>query len=94
MDFVFTVCDAAAGEMCPIWPGHPITAHWGVADPAAVTGSESMRMLAFRDAFRILERRIRLFLALHHRELNRDEAERKVAEIGNMGIDLDKDTNA
>lgn len=91
MDFVFTVCDAAAGETCPLWPGQPITAHWGVPDPAAVTGSESVRTLAFRAAFRILERRIRLFLALHHRELSRVEAQRKVSEIGRMNIDANTD---
>lgn len=94
MDFVFTVCDAAAGETCPVWPGQPVTAHWGLADPAAVTGHESIRMLAFRDAFRVLERRIRLFLALHHREMNRVETQRKVAEIGSIGIDTDTETSA
>ena len=62
MDYVFTVCDQAAGEVCPIWPGHPVTAHWGIPDPAAAEGVEAERMLAFREAFRTLERRIRLFL--------------------------------
>lgn len=84
MDYVFTVCDAAAGEACPIWTGHPVTAHWGVPDPAAVTGPEPVRMLAFRDAFRILERRIQLFLALQHREMSRASAQRKVADIGRV----------
>jgi arsenate reductase len=64
MNFVFTVCDQAAGEVCPIWPGHPITAHWGIPDPAAADGSEAERMLAFRRAFAQLERRIRLLLDL------------------------------
>src|SRR3954465_7278500 len=65
MDFVFTVCDQAAGEVCPVWPGNPITAHWGVPDPAAVTDDGTgAAMLVFRDAFRMLERRISLFLAL------------------------------
>src|ERR1700681_2242339 len=64
MDFVFTVCDNAAKEVCPIWPGQPITAHWGVADPAAVAGTSEQVERAFRDAFMILERRISLLLCL------------------------------
>jgi arsenate reductase len=64
MDFVFTVCDHAASEICPVWPGQPITAHWGVADPAAVQGTPQQIERAFRDAFVILERRISLFLSL------------------------------
>src|SRR6185437_8395521 len=64
MDFVFTVCDRAAGKMCPIWPGQPVTAHWGIPDPAAVHGSEAERMLAFRDAFRSLEQRLKIFVSL------------------------------
>ena len=64
MDFVFTVCDNAASEVCPVWPGQPMTAHWGVPDPAAVTGSPEQIERAFRDAFMILERRITLFLSL------------------------------
>jgi arsenate reductase (thioredoxin) len=64
MDFIFTVCDQAAGEMCPIWPGKPVTAHWGIPDPAAVEGDEITRLQAFRDAFRVLERRISLFVNL------------------------------
>src|SRR5579864_6939279 len=59
MDFVFTVCDQAAGEVCPVWPGHPVTAHWGVPDPAAVAGSAAYRQRAFRDALHILENRIK-----------------------------------
>ena len=81
MDFVFTVCNQAKGEQCPIWPGHPITAHWGVPDPADVEGSEAMRMLAFRQAFAMLERRIRFFVDLQF-ELSRRELERQVREIG------------
>jgi arsenate reductase len=84
MDYVFTVCDQAAGEMCPVWPGQPVTAHWGVPDPAAAEGSEVERMLAFRDAFRMLERRIQLFLALRHKELSRADLAGKVAEIGRL----------
>jgi arsenate reductase len=64
MDFIFTVCDQAAGEMCPIWPGKPVTAHWGIPDPAAVEGDEVIKLQAFRDVFRVLERRISLFVNL------------------------------
>jgi len=71
IDFVITVCDNAAGEACPVWPGTPITAHWGVPDPAAVEGSELERRTAFRQAFRVLETRIRLFLSLPLESLDR-----------------------
>jgi hypothetical protein len=81
----------AAGEVCPIWPGHPITAHWGVPDPAAVEGSEIERVMAFRSAFRMLERRIQLFLALRHKEMSRAEAERKIMEIGRLRVDAAED---
>jgi len=64
MDFVFTVCDQAAGEVCPVWPGNPVTAHWGVPDPAAVEGTEVERRKAFREAYLALENRIKLFTAL------------------------------
>jgi arsenate reductase len=64
LDFVFTVCDNAAGESCPIWPGQPMTAHWGVPDPAEATGTDAEIALAFKDAYRMLSRRIELFLAL------------------------------
>ncbi len=84
MDYVFTVCDQAKGETCPIWPGHPITAHWGVADPAAATGTAAERMLAFREAFRVLESRIRYFLTFRFKEMRRDELQAKVDEIGKM----------
>jgi len=84
MDYIFTVCDQAAGEMCPVWPGQPVTAHWGIPDPAAAEGSEAERMLAFRDAFRMLERRIQLFLALRHKELSHADLAGKVAEIGRL----------
>ena len=87
MDFVFTVCDQAAGETCPVWPGHPVTAHWGVPDPAAAMGTEAQRMLAFRDAFRVLERRIQLFLTLKFRQLARGELQRLVTEIGRLQAD-------
>jgi arsenate reductase len=83
MDYVFTVCDQAAGEHCPIWPGHPITAHWGVPDPAAAEGSHAVRMLAFRQAFAMLERRIRTFVDLRG-ALDRKALKAKVDEIGRM----------
>jgi arsenate reductase len=83
MDFVFTVCDQAAGEVCPVWPGRPITAHWGVPDPAAVEGSEGMRMLAFRECFARLERRIKLFVDVRL-EMDRKYVEGKVRDIGRI----------
>ncbi|CAB3665965.1 arsenate reductase ArsC [Achromobacter kerstersii] len=64
MDFIITVCDNAAGEVCPVWPGQPMTAHWGIPDPAADEGSEEQRRKAFNDAARVLKRRIELFLSL------------------------------
>lgn len=82
MDFVFTVCDQAAEEVCPIWPGHPITAHWGVPDPAAATGNEAERMLAFREAFGMMERRIKAFAALPLPSLDRMAREHAVRDIG------------
>jgi arsenate reductase len=82
MDFVFTVCDQAAGETCPVWPGQPITAHWGVPDPAAVTGPEVERRQAFREAFRTLEARIGLFVALPLDKLDRIAIKRRIDEIG------------
>ena len=82
LDFVFTVCDNAAGEACPLWPGQPVTAHWGVADPAAVEGSEAQRMLAFREACRQLGARIRLFVALPMDKLDRLARKRHAEEIG------------
>lgn len=90
MDFVFTVCDQAAGEMCPVWPGHPITAHWGVEDPAAAEGSEAMRMLAFRQCFAILERRIKLFVDIQL-QLGRKHIEDRVREIGRTDDEPAKD---
>jgi len=82
MDFIFTVCDQAAGEMCPVWPGQPVTAHWGVADPAAVEGTDEQKDAAFREAFRILETRIRLFVALPVEKLDRLTLTRTLREIG------------
>jgi arsenate reductase len=82
VDFVFTVCDQAAGEVCPVWPGNPITAHWGVPDPAAVEGSEDERKRAFRHAFHQLDARIRLFIALPIDKLDRMVLQRRADEIG------------
>jgi arsenate reductase len=82
MDFVFTVCDQAAGEVCPIWPGQPVTAHWGVPDPAAATGDEATIALAFVDAMRMLERRISVFVALPLDALDRIALTRAVQRIG------------
>lgn len=84
MDYIFTVCDQAAGEVCPVWPGQPITAHWGLADPAAVRPSEMEQVLAFREAFRILEARIRFFLTFRFKELKRDELQRMVIDAGKL----------
>jgi len=82
LDFVFTVCDNAAGEVCPVWPGQPVTAHWGVEDPAAAVGSEREQRLAFRRAYAILESRIRLFLSLPLAKLDRMRLKEQVAAIG------------
>jgi arsenate reductase len=82
MDFVFTVCDDAAKEECPYWPGQPMTAHWGVPDPAAVQGSEVERRLAFADAFRILNNRISIFVSLPMKSLDRLSLQRRLDEIG------------
>jgi arsenate reductase len=82
MDFVFTVCDNAASEVCPVWPGQPMTAHWGVADPAAVQGTPEQVERAFRDAFMILDRRISLFLSLPLSTLGQLAIKREIDRIG------------
>ena len=82
MDFVFTVCANAAHEVCPVWPGQPVTAHWGIADPAAVKGSEAAIAAAFRQAFESLKRRIELFISLPIHTLDRLALQRSVREIG------------
>lgn len=82
LDFVFTVCDNAANEACPVWPGQPMTAHWGVPDPAAVRGTESEVARAFRDAFFMLERRIGLFLSLPLASLDNLAIKREIDNIG------------
>jgi arsenate reductase len=91
MDFVFTVCDQAAGEVCPVWPGQPVTAHWGIPDPAAAEGSGAERMLAFRDAFHALERRISIFISLPIGKLDRIALTRQVEAIGRMRPDATED---
>ena len=82
LDFVITVCDNAAGEVCPVWPGQPITAHWGVNDPAAAKGSPEEVQRAFRDAFVILDRRISLFLALPLSSLSQLTIKKEMDGIG------------
>ncbi len=82
MDFVFTVCDNAAREVCPVWPGQPMTAHWGIPDPAAAKGSPGEIARAFRDAFVILDRRIGLFLALPLSSLDRLAIRHEIDNIG------------
>nr|WP_222930767.1 arsenate reductase ArsC [Allochromatium palmeri] len=82
MDFVFTVCDQAAGEVCPVWPGQPMTAHWGLPDPAAAEGDEVARMMAFRTAFRELENRIKIFTALPLASIDRLKLQRELDRIG------------
>ncbi|HMD33251.1 MAG TPA: arsenate reductase ArsC [Candidatus Acidoferrales bacterium] len=82
MHFVFTVCDAAAREVCPIWPGQPMTAHWGLQDPAAVQGTPEEIERAFRDAFRVLERRISLLLCLPISKLDTLAIKREIDRIG------------
>ena len=85
MDFVFTVCDNAAGEACPVWPGRPITAHWGVEDPAAVEGPDSEKRLAFRKAFHELENRIRALASLPVQALDRAQLSERLQAIGQSG---------
>lgn len=82
MDFVFTVCDKAAGEVCPVWPGQPMTAHWGVADPAAFEGSDEQKTRFFRDTALVLKRRIELMLALPIAALDRLALQREIDAIG------------
>ena len=85
MDFVFTVCDSAAAEPCPYWPGQPTTAHWGVPDPAAVVGSDEEKRKAFRNAMRVLSTRINLLLNLPVEKLDRLALSKKLDEIGAAG---------
>jgi arsenate reductase (thioredoxin) len=82
LDFVITVCDNAAGEVCPVWPGQPVTAHWGVPDPAAVEGSDEAKRKAFSDACHLLAMRIRLLTSLPISKLDRMSLQNKLREIG------------
>ena len=82
LDFVFTVCDNAASEVCPIWPGQPMTAHWGIPDPAAVEGSEAEKRLAFADAYRQMRNRISIFVSLPIQSLDRLSLQKRLSEIG------------
>ena len=84
IDFIFTVCDNTAGETCPIWPGKPATAHWGIPDPAAVTGDDAAKRAAFRKASEQLARRIQLFMSLPIEKLDKLVLKEKLAEIGQI----------
>ncbi|MEO9297507.1 arsenate reductase ArsC [Devosia alba] len=84
MDFIFTVCDNAAGETCPIWPGHPMTAHWGLSDPAAVTDVAFKQRAAFEDTLRFLRNRVTAFASLPHASIDRLALKSRLREIGNM----------
>ena len=84
LDFVFTVCDNAAGETCPVWPGKPVTAHWGVPDPAQATGSDAEIALAFKETYRMLQQRIATFTALPLRSLDQLSLQARLKDIGRM----------
>lgn len=90
LDFVFTVCDKAAQEVCPVWPGQPMSAHWGVEDPAAVEGDDAQKMLAFRKALRELENRIKIFMNLPIRSLDKIKLQTKLDEIGRTVLEIDE----
>jgi arsenate reductase len=85
IDFIFTVCDNAAGEVCPVWSGKPMTAHWGIADPAAVEGIDAEKAFAFRRALKELESRIKLFTSLPIESLDRMTLQARLREIGKNG---------
>jgi protein-tyrosine-phosphatase len=89
MDFVITVCDNAAGEVCPVWPGHPISAHWGVPDPAAARGTDAEIALAFNEAWRMLERRIGIFVNLPIASLDQTSLKKRLDQIGKATGDGD-----
>jgi arsenate reductase len=84
MDFIFTVCDSAAGEACPVWPGHPATAHWGIEDPAAVKGTDVEKERAFNEAFRFMRNRISAFVALPLASLDAMALQRRLKDIGRL----------
>jgi arsenate reductase len=87
MDLIITVCDNAAGEVCPIWPGHPLTAHWGVPDPVTAQGSDQVRLQAFRDAFATLQARIRKLTELPIGQLGAETLKRRLNELGTLYAD-------
>ena len=87
LDFIFTVCDNAAGEVCPIWPGKPMTAHWGIADPAGVEGSDTKKGAAFRKALAELEARIKLFVSLPIQSLDRMTLRQELRAIGRASVE-------
>jgi arsenate reductase (thioredoxin) len=82
MDFVFTVCDSAAAEACPVWPGQPMTAHWGLPDPAAAEGTEAERHLAFDDTYRMLNNRISTFVSLPMTSIDKLALQKRLHDIG------------
>jgi protein-tyrosine-phosphatase len=84
LDFVFTVCDDAANEVCPVWPGQPMTAHWGVPDPSLTTGSEAERAYAFADTYRMLNQRIGIFINLPLRSLDKLTLQKRLDDIGRV----------
>ena len=84
MDFIITVCDDAAGEACPVWPGQPMSAHWGIEDPSSVPGQEYEREAAFRQSFRYMKNRINIFISLPIRSLDEMSLQRKVSDIGQL----------
>jgi arsenate reductase len=86
LDFVFTVCDRAAAEVCPVWPGQPMSAHWGLPDPAEATGTEAERRLAFADTLRMLDQRIGIFVNLPIASLDKLSLQRRLDEIGDMSL--------
>jgi arsenate reductase len=91
LDFVFTVCDNAANEVCPIWPGQPVSAHWGVPDPSAVQGSEVQRALAFADTYRMLNNRIGIFTSLPLTSLDKISLQRRLDDIGKVKTDITRE---
>ncbi|MGE3334977.1 MAG: arsenate reductase ArsC [Rhodospirillaceae bacterium] len=84
MDYILTVCDQAAGEVCPIWPGHPVSAHWGLPDPAAATGTHEERLAVFQEAFHILQLRVQFFLTFRFKELKSADIQARLSEAGKL----------